>query len=153
MDDFDIILPETLDPGTMPEPYNHHYIRTRSDGAIIEGWSDGPHSYRTTTEDDICINDQGGYQFRLIIGGGETGENPPLYDGMSMIPLYRWTGSEVVRRTDGEIETERGQKRAEAEASERERVANATETVLLETAADHEERLCMLEMGVNLNDL
>lgn len=89
----------------MTEFYNKHYIRCREDGAITEGWSDGPHNHREVTEDDILINDRGGYQFRLCPAGVE---NPPLYteDG---IPLYRWTGAEAVTRTEAEIEADRAE--------------------------------------------
>lgn len=91
----------------MNEFYNKHYIRTDTFGNITEGWSDGPHNDRTPTDDDILINDKGGYQFRLIIDGEPTEENPPLFDGISMIPLYRWTGFEVERRTEEEIDVDR----------------------------------------------
>ena len=81
--------------------YNHHYITTRPDGAIIDAWSDGPHPEKETTN-AICINEQGSYQFRLYPGGEE---NPPIY-GMGGIPLYKWDGSQVVSRTENEIEAE-----------------------------------------------
>lgn len=84
------------------EFYNHHYIATRPDGAIIDAWSDGPHPEKNTTN-AICINEQGGYQFRLHPGGEE---NPPIYT-MDGIPLYKWDGSHVVHRTEEEIETDR----------------------------------------------
>ena len=106
------------------ESYNNHYILTRSDSAIIEGWSDGPHSGREVTEADILINDKGGYQFRLFPDGEE---NPALFGFDYMIPLYRWTGAEVVMRAEDELEAERAEKRAQAEAAERERRANAPE--------------------------
>lgn len=41
--------------------YNRHYITTRTDSAIIDAWSDGPHPEKHTAE-AICINEQGGYQ-------------------------------------------------------------------------------------------
>lgn len=87
------------------EFYNRHYIITRSDGVITDAWSDGPHTERDIT-DAICINEQGGYQFRLILNGELTEENPPIYT-MDGIPLYKWDGSQVVRRTEEEIETDR----------------------------------------------
>ena len=82
--------------------YNRHYITTRPDSAIIDGWSDGPHQEKPTAN-AICINEQGGYQFRLYPGGEE---NPPIrtIDG---IPLYRWDGEQVVPRTKEEIEADR----------------------------------------------
>ena len=82
--------------------YNKHYIATRPDGAITDAWSDGPHPKRDTAG-AICINEQGGYQFRLYPDGEE---NPPIYD-MDGIPLYKWDGSQVIRRTYEEIEADR----------------------------------------------
>lgn len=81
--------------------YNLHYILTRPDGAIIDTWSDGPHPEKNTTN-AICINEQGGYQFRLYPDGEE---NPPIYD-MDGVPLYKWDGSQVVPRTEEEIEAD-----------------------------------------------
>lgn len=84
------------------ELYNKHYIRTDSQGIITDGWSSGPHPDRDTTG-AVCINDQGGYQFRLSPDGEQ---NPPLYT-MDGIPLYRWDGEAAVRRTEEEIEADR----------------------------------------------
>lgn len=89
-----------------PEYYNNHYINIDENKNVIAGWSDGPHNNRTPTDKDILINDKGGYQFRLIIDGKETKENPPLFDGMTMIPLYKWTGFEVAHRTEDEIDAD-----------------------------------------------
>lgn len=82
--------------------YNKHYILTNSQGVIIFGWSDGPDPDRDSTE-GICINEQGGYQFRLSPGGEK---NPPLYT-MDGIPLYRWDGEQAIRRTEEEIAADR----------------------------------------------
>lgn len=85
--------------------YNRHYITTRTDGAIIDAWSDGPHPEKDTAN-AICINEQGGYQLRLILNGEPTEENPPIFtdDG---IPLYKWDGSQVIPGTKEEIEADR----------------------------------------------
>lgn len=86
----------------MPEFYNKHYTITDARGHVVDGWSNGPNSERDTIN-AICINDQGGYQFRLAPDGEE---NPPLYT-MDGIPLYRWDGEQVVSRTEEEIEADR----------------------------------------------
>lgn len=102
MDEFcnGITTPETeLD---FEPSYNRHYITTDAQGRITSGWSDGPHPERDIT-DAICINDQGGYQFRLTPGGEE---NPPLYT-LDGIPLYRWDGAQVLPRTEEKIAADR----------------------------------------------
>ena len=82
----------------MNEYYNNHYITTDPKGRITSGWSEGPIPGRDTTG-AVLLTDQGGYQFRLTPGGEE---NPPLLteDG---IPLYRWDGEQVVRRSEEEL--------------------------------------------------
>lgn len=86
----------------MSEFYNKHYITTDIQGRITGGWSDGPHPERDTSG-AICINAEGGYQFRLFPGGEE---NPPLYD-MDGIPLYKWDGEAVQARTEEELAADR----------------------------------------------
>ena len=87
----------------MIEFYNKHYITTDTKGRITSGWSDGPHPERDAAN-AICINEQGGYQFRLRPGGEE---NPALYT-MDGIPLYKWDGEQAVPRTEAEINADRG---------------------------------------------
>ena len=86
----------------MDEYYNKHYIKPDSSNRIIGCWSDGPHPDRDTT-DAICISDKGGYQFRFTPDGEE---NPSLYDADG-IPLYKWDGQAVVKRTAEEIAADR----------------------------------------------
>ena len=86
----------------MDEYYNKHYITVDDRGCITDGWSDGPHPDRDTSS-AICINEQGGYQFRLFPGGEE---NPMLID-WDGIPRYRWDGSAAVLRTEEELEEDR----------------------------------------------
>lgn len=81
---------------------NRHYIITRADATIISGWSDGPHPECDTT-DAICVNEQGGYQFRLHPGGEE---NPLIYT-MDGIPLYKYVDGEILPRAEEDIEAER----------------------------------------------
>lgn len=81
---------------------NKHYINVDDQGRITSGWSDGPNPDRDTTQ-AICVNDQGGYQFRLTPDGEE---NPPLYT-MDGIPLYRYDDGQIVPRTEEEIAADR----------------------------------------------
>jgi hypothetical protein len=85
--------------GSMDKLHNKHYVRTDAEKRIIRGFSD---SFEQPQDGDICINEQGSYQFRLFPNGEE---NPPLFtnDGVS---LYKWDGKAVKRRADKEIETE-----------------------------------------------
>lgn len=84
------------------ENYNKYYIMIDAESRINAGWSDGPHRDRDTSS-AICINQKGGYQFRLFPNGEE---NPSLYT-MDGIPLYKWDGQAAQRRTDAEIEADR----------------------------------------------
>lgn len=86
----------------MNEFYNKHYIITDTESRITSGWSDGPAPDRDATG-AICINEQGGYQFRLFPGGEE---NPNLYT-MDGIPLYKWDGAQAIHRTEEEIAADR----------------------------------------------
>lgn len=83
--------------------YNNHYISIDKSGRIVDGWSDGPHPDRSV-EGAVCIDDRGGYQFRLFPDGEE---NPVLYDWNGMIPLYKYEGGAVIERTAEEIEADR----------------------------------------------
>ena len=62
----------------------------------------------------------------------------PLYTDGGIL-RYKWTGSEIVERTEEELEADR---------SARPAPPPTTEEVLLELAADHEARLCEIELGV-----
>ena len=84
----------------MNEFYNKHYISIDDRNRVIDGFSD---AFRKPQKSDICINEQGGYQFRLFPGGEE---NPQLRD-IHGVPLYKWDGEKVVRRSDDEIEADR----------------------------------------------
>ena len=55
------------------------------------------------------------------------------------IPRYKWDGSAAVLRTEEELEADRAARPAPPPS---------TEEVLLELAADHEARLCEIELGV-----
>ena len=55
------------------------------------------------------------------------------------IPSYRWDGTQAVERTEAELDADRAARPAPPPT---------TEEVLLELAADHEARLCEIELGV-----
>lgn len=88
------------------ELYNKHYITVDERNRIIDGWSDGPHRDDKDPESAICINNKGGYQFRLILDGVETEENPALWT-MDGIPLYKYVDGTVQKRSEEEIEADR----------------------------------------------
>lgn len=95
------IIEEIEEPEIAFEPfYNQHFIETDASGNIIRGWSD---AFALATENAICINEQGGYQFRLLPEGEE---NPGLFT-MDGIPLYKWDGQQVIARDEVEIEADR----------------------------------------------
>lgn len=75
--------------------YNKHYIRTDDRDVIIHGFSD---AFEQPQPSDICINEQGGRQFRLTPNGAE---NPPMRN-MQGVALYKWNGEKVVERTEEE---------------------------------------------------
>ena len=96
--------------------YNKHFISVDERNRIVNGFSD---AFRQPSENDICINEQGGYQFRLIYAEfnpnleimavhKQSEENPPLFEFNHMIPLYRWDAAvkQVVKRTEEEIEAD-----------------------------------------------
>ena len=58
---------------------------------------------------------------------------------MDGIPRYKWDGTQAVERTEEELEADRAARPAPPPS---------TEEVLLELAADHEARLCEIELGV-----
>lgn len=72
-----------------------HYIIIDEHRRIIGGFSDAFHQ---PAETDICVNEKGGYQFRLV-----GIENPILFEFEYMIPLYKWENGKVVKRTEDEI--------------------------------------------------
>lgn len=79
--------------------YNKQYIRTDSIGNILRGFSD---AFEQPQAGDICINERGGYQFRLFPGGEE---NPPITD-MQGCHLWRYENGQVRAATAEEIAAE-----------------------------------------------
>lgn len=84
--------------------YDKHYIKLREDGAIIDGWSTGPHPEKDT-EGAILINSKASYQFRLILEGGLSEENPSLWTWEG-IPKFTWDGEKAVPRPQEDIDAE-----------------------------------------------
>lgn len=80
--------------------YNKHYITVDEHNRITRGFSD---AFRKPSDTDICINAEGGYQFRLFPGGVE---NPVLFVWPHMIPLYKYENGEVAYRTEEEIQAD-----------------------------------------------
>lgn len=78
-----------------------HFIFLDGENRIIDGWSDGLFPDKPTDE-AICINEQGGYQFRLFPDGEE---NPALIDSDG-VHLWKWVG-EVLPTTEEERTAER----------------------------------------------
>lgn len=81
------------------EFYNKHYITVDEQGRITDGFSD---AFRSPAVNDICINEQGGYQFRLFPGEKE---NPKLSEENG-IPLYKYEGGKVIMRSMEEIDAD-----------------------------------------------
>ena len=78
--------------------FQKYYIRTRDDSSIIYSFSN---AFEQPQYGDILINDRGeGTQFRLFPGGEE---NPLLFHDQHMIPLYKWDGSQVLKRSEADI--------------------------------------------------
>lgn len=77
--------------------YNKHYITFDSRNRVTDGFSD---AFKQPSESDVCINEQGSYQFRLFPDGEE---NPSLYN-QDGIPLYKFEDSKVLARTEEEME-------------------------------------------------
>lgn len=106
--------------------YNKHYVAIDAQNRIVDGWSTGPFPYKNS-KNSILINLQGGYQFRLVFHSVFTPtkpeneedvqlseyqervitryseENPSLFN-MDGIPLYKYEGGEIIKRTEIEIE-------------------------------------------------
>ncbi len=82
----------------MMELYNRHYITIDDQSRVIDIWSDGPHPDRDISS-AICVNEKGGYQFDSIPGAGIN----PSYMTMKGVPLYKWDGKQIIKRTNEEV--------------------------------------------------
>ena len=82
-------------------PVFKHYISIDNKNRIIDGWSSGIFPEKDISN-AICINDKGDYQFHLFPDGDEN----PCLRYMEDVPLYKWTGSDVQKRTHDEIQAD-----------------------------------------------
>ena len=117
----------------MEETQSKVYIQTDTEGRILccEGGYTTPSDLTDWTEIDEGTGDRYNLCQSHYFDGG-------LYT-MDGIPRYRWDGSMAVLRTEEELEADRAARPAPPPT---------TEEVLLELAADHEARLCEIELGV-----
>ena len=79
--------------------FNNHYVTLDADNRIIDGFSD---AFKQPQDGDICINEKGGYQFRLFPNGEE---NPPLID-FNGCHLYRHESGQIRTATEAELAAE-----------------------------------------------
>ena len=114
-------------------PKSKAYIQADTDGRILR--CDGGYTTPSDLTGWIEIDEGTGDKYNLC-------QSHYFEDGlytMDGIPRYRWDGSAAVLRTDEEMEADRAARPAPPPT---------TEEVLLELAADHEARLCEIELGV-----
>ena len=114
-------------------PKSKVYIQTDNGGRILR--CDGGYTTPADLTGWIEIDEGTGDRYNLC--------QSHYFDGglytMDSIPRYRWDGSAAVLRTEEELEADRAARPAPPPT---------TEEVLLELAADHEARLCEIELGV-----
>ena len=114
-------------------PKSKVYIQTDTDGRILR--CEGGYTTPADPTDWTYIDEGTGDRYNLCQSHYFPGG---LYT-MDGIPRYRWDGSAAVLRTEEELEADRAARPAPHPT---------TEEVLLELAADHEARLCEIELGV-----
>jgi hypothetical protein len=114
-----------------------HYARFDSNNNMMHGFSDAfPNSLQ---DGDICINKQGGRHFEIF-----NQINPPLHT-MDGIPLFKWDGKTIKRRTDKEIEAD---KLVLSELIQKQEANNPVN--LNQIAIDFNERFVALETAIGL---
>ena len=82
-----------------------HWIFVDERNRIIDARSDDPGKH-FSSPGAILYNDEGDYFFKLLIDGEWVSENLFLRDSYD-VPLYKWDGKAVQRRTQQEIEADR----------------------------------------------
>ena len=117
----------------MDELQSKVYIQTDADGRILR--CDGGYTTPADLSGWLEIDEGTGDRYNLCQSHYFEG-GLHAFDG---IPRYRWDGTQAVERTEEELEADRAARPAPPPT---------TEEVLLELAADHEARLCEIELGV-----
>ena len=115
-------------------PKSKVYIQTDNRGYILR--CEGEYTLPSDLTDWILI-EEGQPCDRLNLAQSNYFEGG-LYT-MDGIPRYRWDGTQAALRTEEELEADRAARPAPPPA---------TDEILLELAADHEARLCNIELGV-----
>lgn len=108
--------------------YNKHYIRVENT-LVVKGFSD---AFELPLETDICINEKGGRHFEI---DGEI--NPSLFNENGT-HIYRYD-TELRKATEEELAFEYEVIKPVEESTE--------EDITLDMLADHEYRLCMMELN------
>lgn len=108
----------------MAEIYNKYYATLDASGCIVDAYSD---LFRVPQPGDVCIDEHGRGHLRLTVDGVQSEDNPPLFDGIGRIPLYKWDGTQVAHRTEDELDADRAAWREAQEAAEEEHHANSPE--------------------------
>lgn len=112
-----------------------HYIRIDGESRIVDGFSD---YYREPQEGDIQITENEDKEFRLL----GTYKNISLFfkpiAAETPVYLYKYVDGQIKERTQEELDADYPQLFPEPTDID----------TLLELSADHEERLCLLELGV-----
>lgn len=110
--------------------YSKHYIRVEN-GLVVKGFST---AFEEPLETDICINEKGGRHFEI------DGEMNPVLLNDNNTHVYRYD-TELRKATEEELTSELEEINANKPAKVTE------EDITLDLLADHEYRLCMLELG------
>ena len=116
------------------------YVHPDAEGRITR--IDGGYTLSNIKDytDWVLIDEGYGDRYNLCQGNYLPG---PLYDDRGVC-RYKLVGGEVQERTQEEMD---------ADYATRPAPEQTTEELLLETAADHEYRLCLMELGVSEDDL
>jgi hypothetical protein len=82
-----------------------HYIQLDAQGNIVYGFSD---AFEEPLPTDICINDEGGRHFQLVVNDRYSDANPELLK--SDIALYKYVNGRIVEKTVDEKHLEKKDK-------------------------------------------